>query len=318
MAYPYEDLDDSQFERLVVQVMRKLFGPGVESFAAGPDGGRDARFRGTAERFPSAAGAWVGTTVGQAKHTNAINAHVSDSDFGSDADTSVISHEIVRIKSLARGNDLDNYFLVTNRRVGGVAGPRIIKRISDDAGVLHDRIHLAGIEFLDDMVHEYPDLLRLARIDPIDGPLLVSSREFAEVILGIADVLSAPSLLGDSAVMGRVSLNEKDLLNGMTPAFSRTLVRNYMGLVPQIQDFLASPANSDIRKRYEAAVEDFQLKIVAHRQEYQTFDHVYNYLIDLLFKRDGVLSANRRTTRAMLFYMYWHCDIGEVQDATAE
>lgn len=318
MAYPYEDLDDSQFERLVVQVMRKLFGPGVESFAAGPDGGRDARFRGVAERFPSAAGPWVGTTVGQAKHTIAINAHVSDPDFGGEAETSVISHEMSRIESLFGSNELDNYFLVTNRRVGGVAGPRIAKRIAERVGIHHDRIHLAGIEFLDDMIHEYPELIRLARIDPVDGPLLVSSREFAEVILGIAEALAAPSPLEDSAVVARVSLDEKNQLNGMTPAFSKTLVRNYMGLATQIQRFLASPANTDIRRRYEAAVDDFQLKIVAHRREYQAFDHVYNYLVDLLFKRDTVLSSNRRTTRAMLFYMYWHCDIGEVRDATAE
>ena len=49
MAYAYEDLDNIQFERLVVQCAYKLFGSGVQGFAAGPDGGRDARFHGTAE-----------------------------------------------------------------------------------------------------------------------------------------------------------------------------------------------------------------------------------------------------------------------------
>jgi hypothetical protein len=58
MAYPFEDLDDSDFERLVVQCMRKLFVAGVQGFALGRDGGRDARLQGTAERFPSEASPW--------------------------------------------------------------------------------------------------------------------------------------------------------------------------------------------------------------------------------------------------------------------
>jgi len=41
------------------------------------------------------------------------------------------------------------------------------------------------------------------------------------------------------------------------------------------------------------------------------------YLLALLFKRDPLLSANKRLTRAMLFYMYWNCDIGEGDDAEA-
>jgi ABC-3C protein len=42
-----------------------------------------------------------------------------------------------------------------------------------------------------------------------------------------------------------------------------------------------------------------------------------NHLIDLLFDRDPILRqhAHKRLTRAMLFYMYWNCDIGETGDA---
>lgn len=39
MGYPWEDLDDAQFERVVVEIARELFGIGVQSFAAGRDGG---------------------------------------------------------------------------------------------------------------------------------------------------------------------------------------------------------------------------------------------------------------------------------------
>jgi hypothetical protein len=41
------------------------------------------------------------------------------------------------------------------------------------------------------------------------------------------------------------------------------------------------------------------------------------YLVDLLFSRDPILRqhGHKRLTRAVLFYMYWNCDIGEVSDA---
>lgn len=318
MGYEYEDLDDSQFERLVVQCMRKLCGAGVQSFATGPDGGRDARFHGTAERFPSRAKPWEGKTIGQAKHTNGFNAHFSDPSFGGTANAAVITEELVRIKKLVDAGELDNYMLFSNRRLGGVTAPSLIKRIADATGVGQEQIFLAGTEYLDDMLHEHPDLLGLAKISPVDGPLVASSRDLAEVILAVADALSAPIPPMDAELVDRVSFAEKNEINGMTPEFAKQLMKNYLGLTQQIEQFLADPGNAVVLRSYEGAVEDFQLKIVAHRSSYQSFDHVFNYLVDLLFKRDGVLSRHKRLTRALVFYMYWHCDIGETPDATAE
>jgi hypothetical protein len=318
VGYEYEDLDDSQFERLVVQVMRKLCGSGVQSFATGPDGGRDARFHGTAERFPSTTAPWMGKTVGQAKHTNSINAHFSDPDFSGLADGSTLSEELRRIKSLAESDEVDNYILFSNRRLGGTTAPALIKRISEGSGIPEGQIFLAGVEYLDEMIHEYPDLIRLARINPVDGPLIVSSRDCAEVILAVSAALAAPLPALPAEPVDRVSYNEKNAVNGMTSEFAKVLSKRYLVLTRQIEQFLADPGNSETREQYEAAVDDFQLKIVAHRAEYRSFDHVFNYLVDLLMKRDGVLARHKRLTRALVFYMYWHCDIGETPDAAAE
>lgn len=315
MSYPFEDLDDAQFERLVVQVMRKLFGAGVQSFATGPDGGRDARFHGTAERFPSQREPWTGITVGQAKHTNAINAHYGDRSFSGDSESSTISEELKRIKKLASAGEADNYILFSNRRLGGVVAPTITRRISEFAGIPPESVYLAGIEYLDDMLHEHPDLLRLAKIDPLDGPLLVSSYDLAEVILAMATQLSAPISPQDAPLVDRVEYDEKNRINGMSPAFAEEISGRYMSYTQQIDTFLANPGNREAVLRYTGAVEEFQLKILAHRQQHQSFDTLFNYLFDLLVGRDGILARNRTTTRALLFYMYWHCDIGETPDA---
>ncbi|MEU4445463.1 ABC-three component system protein [Actinosynnema sp. NPDC050801] len=318
MSYAYEDLDDAQFERLVVECARKLCGMAVQSFATGVDGGRDARFEGTAERFPSTAEPWTGLTIIQAKHTNGTNVHYSDSGFSGRNDSSTLTEEIGRIKKLVAVNEVDNYALFANRRLGAVSHEEIKKRIVADTGLESKRVFLAGTEYLDTLLHMFPDVTVLARIDPIDGPLLVSSSDLAEVILAIAREFDLPLLDADAPVVDRVSYVEKNALNNMSPSFAKTLSDRYLPYTAQIDKFLAHPANVAVRELYDSAVEDFQLKVIAHRAEFQSFDKVFNYLVDLLVKRDVVLSRHRRLLRVMLFYMYWHCDIGETQDASTQ
>jgi DNA-binding Lrp family transcriptional regulator len=315
MPYPFEDLDDTQFERLVIQFARKLFGPGVQAFSPGRDGGRDALFSGTAENFPSKASPWSGTTVIQAKHTLGTNRHFADKDFGGDAASSVISVEIERIKRLVDDGVLTNYLLLSNRRIGGTTGPKLTARIANECGIPTDQVHLAGTERLGELLKEFPEVVTLANIDPVDGPLLVSSADLAEVILAIADELEPPDSI--SAPVDRVSFREKNEANAMTLEFADQLSKRYLDRTKQIEDFLADPANSEALVRYEAAVEDFQLKIIAKRKNHQTFDEVFNHLVETLISRDGVLAAEPSLVRAVLFFMYWHCDIGTSADAAA-
>jgi len=53
MNYAYEDLSEDQFEKLIVLLCQRLLGIATQGFAKGPDGGRDAKFMGTAELHPS-------------------------------------------------------------------------------------------------------------------------------------------------------------------------------------------------------------------------------------------------------------------------
>ena len=99
----------------------------------------------------------------------------------------------------------------------------------------------------------------------------------------------------------------------MTAEYARALRQRYLKETAQIRTFLSAPENMDLLRSYETVVDEFQFKIIANRKEYQTFDQVMEYLLDLLFARDPVLrqTAHKRLTRAVLFYMYWNCDIGE-------
>lgn len=290
--------------------MRKLFGIGVQSFAPGIDGGRDALFIGVAESYPSAAAPWCGATVGQAKHTIATNAHFSDADFGGEADSSVLSCEAIRVKKLVDAREVDNYILFANRRLGGVTEPRLRRRFAESVGLPADRVHFHGVEFLDDLMHQFPDIVLLADINPLEGPLVVSSHELAEVILAISEQLNDLPVAVDAPVTARISYDDKNAYNRMSPEFAAELSRKYLKDTSAIERFLANPSNTESLRRYESAVDEFQLKVIEKRSDFASFDSVFNHLFEVLVGQNGILSRNRRLLRVMLFYMYWHCDIG--------
>jgi hypothetical protein len=312
MKYAYENLGDEQFETLIVFLCQKLLGIGVQGFSKGIDGGRDAKFLGTAELHPSKASPWTGTTIVQAKHTNGYNKHFSETDFYNPKDgaESVLSKEIPRIKNLRAAKQLDNYMLFANRRLAANAESSIRSYISKKTELPESSIYLCGVEQLEVWLKTFPDVATLANLELVDSPLIVSPDELADVVQAFvehkATIIDPP----DPPPTDRVSYNEKNAINHMSKGYADAQRKYYLKETPQIQKFLAAPENENILGLYETVVEEFQLKIIAKRKEYQAFDDVMNYLVDLLFARDPVLRSQKRLTRALLFYMYWHCDIG--------
>jgi hypothetical protein len=320
MMYRYEDLGEDQFEGLIVLLCRHLLGAGVKGFAKGPDGGRDAKFVGTAELHPSRSAPWVGTVVAQAKHTNGYNKSFSESDFYSPtSQKTVVGEEVPRIKKLRDANQVDHYMLFSNRRLAGNADAIITAHIAKETGLTPGSVYLCGIEQLESWLKQFPEVVKLAKLDPVDSPLIVSPDELSDVVQAFASQQALVSTVIDTPPSERTSYEQKNALNQMTPEYAKLQRKFYLKDTAQIRTFLAAPENLDILKAYETAVEEFQTKIIAKRQDYQNFDAVMNYLIDLLFARDPVLRQHKRLTRAMVFYMYWNCDIGlGADDAAAQ
>jgi hypothetical protein len=321
VKYAYEDLSDEQFEKLIVFLCQRLLGISTQGFASGPDGGRDAKFVGTAELHPSRAAGWAGTTIIQAKHTNGYNRSFSEADFFSTTtSTSVLGMEIPRIKNLRQAGRLDHYMLFANRRLAGNAETLIGEHIAYQAGIPTSSIYLCGLEQLESLLKQFPDVAKNADLDPVDSPLIVSPDDLADVVQAFARQSEGISALLDDPPTRRVRYEEKNAVNNMSAAYAKAQRKKYLKETAQIRTFLAAPENIELLHLYESVVDEFQLKIIAKRKDYQTFDQVMEYLVDLLFKRDPVLRqrANKRLTRAMLFYMYWNCDIGEEGDAAAD
>jgi hypothetical protein len=293
----------------------------VQGFAKGPDGGRDAKFVGTAELFPSKAAPWVGTTIIQSKHTNGYNRNFSESDFFSKiAANNVLGKEIPRIKKLRAANQLDHYMLFANRRLAGNAETEIREYIAAECAVPVESIYLCGVEQLEVWLKRFPQAAKEADLDPIDSPLIVSPDDLAEVVQALARQIDGVTVLLDDPPTNRVTYEQKNALNNMSVEYAKAQRRKYLKETAQIRTFLADPENLALLRMYESVVDEFQLKIIAKRKNYQTFDELMEYLVHLLFSRDPVLrqNAHKRLTRAMLFYMYWNCDIGEVDDAATD
>jgi hypothetical protein len=321
VKYAYEDLSDSQFEVLIVFLCQQLLGISVQGFAAGPDGGRDAKFVGTAELHPSKAAPWTGTTVIQAKHTNGYNRSFSESDFYSvSAAKTVLGEEIPRIKKLRALKQLDNYMLFANRRLAGNAESEIRAYIARKCGIPEESIYLCGLEQLETWLKSFPKVAMLADLDPFDSPLIVSPDDLAEVVQALARQMDGVSAVQDDPPTPRVPYEQKNAINNMTAEYAKAQRRKYLKETKQIHAFLAAPENLELLRLYESVVDEFQLKIIAKRKDHQTFDAVMEYLLDLLFGRDPVLRqrTHKRLTRAVIFYMYWNCDIGEDGDVETD
>lgn len=321
MKFAYEDLSDAQFEQLIVLLCQRLLGIAVQGFARGPDGGRDAKFVGTAELHPSTAAPWIGTTIIQAKHTNGVNRSYSESDFFSTtSEKTVIGEEVPRIKTLREAQQLDHYMLFANRRLTAKAQSDIQQYLASRCDLAAASIYLCGLEQLEIWMKRFPEIANEADLDPVDCPLIVSPDDLAEVVLALAAQRDQVHHVLDDPPTTRISYEEKNELNHLTAEYAKEQRRKYLKETATIHAFLAAPENLDLQRRYQSVVDEFQLKIIAKRKDYQTFDDVMEALVNMLFDRDVVLRqhAHKRLTRAVLFYMYWHCDIGEAGDASAD
>lgn len=322
MKYAYEDLSPDQFENLVVVVCQELLGMGTQKYSLGGDEGRDARFEGTANEHPSRSAPWTGVTVVQAKHTIGVNRYFAEKDFynpQNEANT-VLGKELPKVVALRAKKQVDNYFLFANRRLGANTEEEIRSHIAARTGIPSGSVSLCGVEQLELHLRRYPHLPSIAKLDPIDAPLNIDPFQLAEVVQALARSkpgLGAVGSVAETTPAVRTSYKRKNELNGMSDEYAKRLRKRFLKDSYEIERFLADPVNAEMLALYEDTVDDFQAKVIAKRKDHQSFDEVMNYLIDFLFKRDPILAQNehRRITRALVFHMYWHCDIGRVEDA---
>lgn len=317
MQYELHRLSPSQFEKLVHDLCVYLLGMGTQGFSEGQDGGRDAKFVGTANRYPSERSPWTGTIIIQAKHTKKPYGSFSDSDFGSAAASSTISEELPKIKKLYDNQQLTHYILFSNRRLSANTNEALIQRIHDGTGIPIESIRLAGVENVETYAAHSTTAKNLLSDFEYDLPLRISApKNFADVIEAI--VQNMPDIKTVSSPppgrMRRVAFTEKNKINGLSENYANYIKRNYLKYIPNVKRFLENSRNYKAYEAYQNTVEEFSSKMIAQRHKFETYDILLNHVIEELIDKSGTLKSNESITRLVFYYMYWSCDIGTTAD----
>lgn len=314
MKFQYSHLSSGQFESLVIHLCYELLGFATETFSEGKDGGRDSRFEGRANLYPSAAEPWTGVTIIQAKHTSAYNKKFSDGEFFGTA-SSEVDGEIPKILKLIKSDSLKNYFLFSNRKLPASASLTIRDYISGQTGLHSSNIGLVGVEQFENYFKRFKHIPSDVGLNPFDMPLNIEPDELAEIIVSLKNNLKAISKADLGRKIVRVSFERKNQINNLSSPYGST-IKKKIGELYQVQDFLAMPENEVLQQLYMQSAEELAAKVCVLRSPDQKFDVVLEKIIELLLERDTDLRSNKTLTRLMIYYMYYHCDIGE-EDATA-
>lgn len=304
IKYPLHYQNEDDFENLVTLICKKILGEGVIPFAKGRDGGKDGRFTGTANCFPSENDPWKGNIIIQAKHTEKIQASCSDSDF-----STKVEDEIKKIKNLKSKGEIDYYLLFTNRKLTGGADSLIVKRIKDETGIENN---LIAEEKIQQYLIQFPDVVKMAGLNKLLMPLEFDDSDIRDVVLAIKESLNADDLSDSIADFFKIELPEKNKLNGLSEEYFENEMEKDFSDFLKIQSFLSEPINSEIRNWYYDAVSELSRKITMYRDRFGNFENVIGYINDYVLQQNQTsLKGNKRLVIKLLHYMYCNCDIGK-------
>jgi len=303
-----------EFERLVVQICDVWFGVGTTEFSDGRDGGRDAKFTGTANCFPSQAKPWSGHTVIQSKHTTTPNASCSDSDFKKyfepDKGVKRVS-ELPKIKRLLENKILDNYICFTNRKLTGGADEKTIETLTH-LGVKNAEI--IGIDRINRFLRDNPEIARTLPTANHTRPFEFTIEEMIEVITEMAKVFPDVSDDFDSETDFTLvnKKKRKNKINKMSESYYQTVVVNQcMPMFERMRAFLENDRNEIYRKLYHDMADELRQKIVIYREQFDMFEDIIIYIYEQVRTNSTDLRGRRRYVTFLLCYMYFDCDIGE-------
>tara|TARA_R110002012_G_scaffold263074_3_gene445567 strand:+ start:153 stop:1070 length:918 start_codon:yes stop_codon:yes gene_type:complete len=302
MKYPLENLTDKEFEDLVALICKEILGTGTVVFSTGKDGGRDAKFYGVANCFPSKSSPWNGKIVIQAKHTEKINSSCSDSDFQAILKNSVLPS----IKKLKTANKVEFYLLFTNRKLSGIQDAKI-EDIFDDSTGVNNRV--IGLETIDLWLTEYPRIARILNLNKLLLPLNFNENDLKEIINTFNKISNEEEKV-IPAIPEHRDIQIKNELNRLSKEYFNSVIKKNIIYFDQIRDFLTDEINSEYLNKYENTIDDINEEIVLHRDEFEKFEEILNYLYKFIVENNPELTQNRRLVRVFLHYMYYNCDIG--------
>jgi hypothetical protein len=304
-SFPLYDLNNQEFEKLVVLICERILGTGTINFSTGPDGGRDGKFTGKAQNFPSKTSPWEGKFIIQAKHTEKPNAKCSDYDF-----KKILKDEVnQRLKKLIENNELDYYLLFTNRRLSGVTDAKISDYIESNLAIENC---LIGDDKIQLWLREYLEIAKVLDLNKLFIPFEFYEKDLKEIVIKFSEMKEQlkETVKRKQDQFKFVDKTRKNELNKLSKEYFDFMKRNSLAYFHKIETFLKDPVNQRYKNYYDNTISDLQGKIVIKRSELSAFEELLETLFDYIFENSPELKDRRKLIRVFLHYMYFNCDIG--------
>ena len=312
MDYRLENISEDDFERLVNMVCQTILGVGVIEFAKGKDGGRDGKFTGTAENFPSSTDSWKGQFIIQVKHTDNPIASCSDNSF----QYKIINEEIPKLKKLKSNKEIDNYLLFTNRKLSGVKGTELVDTIKKDVGIVN--VEIIGKETINRYLSLNKPIRDVFDLDKYILPFEFTDANLKELVVKFKEEIekSKPDLKQSidklSTDLHFIDKDSKNAKNNLSKEFFEDVIKEFsLKYFSQIDEFLQNPINEELTEMYQDLAMELNSIITIKREDFYAFEEIFVYLYNDVKDRNVDLKSRKRFISIFLHYMYFNCDIGK-------
>ena len=306
--YRLEDLSDVQFEELCSKICIQILGEGFVNFAKGKDGGRDGKFQGKANEFPSKERPYEGKFIVQAKHTTSPIALCSDSKFNK-----ILEEEIPNIEKLNANGELEHYFILTNRKLTGNQEPIIESKIKERCPRIKsvstwgkERIH----SFLD--INHY--LHEEFGFNKFRSPLNIQSEDLKNVIEGFRNQIPKEFNSNSSNKIPDflyIKIEKKNIINNLSKEYYQYITEWSEKYFHHIINFLKNPRNQEYRRLYNETAYDFKGVIISRRSDYDKFDEILEEVFSNSYSKLKNQGVDKHLLKVFIHFMYFNCDIGK-------
>lgn len=311
MDYRLENLSEDDFEELVNVLCQKVLGTATVAFTKGRDGGRDGRFTGKANNYPSLSEPWSGKFIIQAKHTNDYQASCSDNPFFGNK-TSIINGEIANIKALIENGEVDNYLIFTNRKETE-SREKAVQYIQAETGLKN--VDIKGKDTIHTWLRQYDDVAKTFKIGLYALPLVITEFDIKDTILAFSNSINAirriAILTDENAIINISKVRKNEINNLSTEYYENQIRRKSQQYFEDIDEFLSNFNNQEYAKIYYNFAEEMSNKIEIKRSTFGKFEEIFMYLYDTIFDANQIeLKQDRRLIWIFLHHLYFNCHIG--------
>lgn len=305
IKYPLYNMNHIEFEKLVALICDDILGTGTIIFSKGKDGGRDAKFTGTANQYPSEVNPWNGRFIIQAKHTTKPEASCTDSEF-----KTILGNEILSLQKLKDDGKVDYYLLFTNRKLSGLQDPKIEDILNQEVDVKNN---VLGEERIQLWLQKSPKIVKTLGLNSLLLPLQFYEKDLQEIVIAFSETdIPKEELRIRQIDLAKIPIEEENRLNDLSEIYFDNVLKQSFSDFEEIGSFLEDTKNEEYKSKYDNTISDLQEEIMINWDDYASFEDILNHLYKLaLDSTNNQLLVNRRLLRTFLHYMYFNCDIGK-------